>query len=51
MADTTIKMSRSDALTVVKRSIELGKLDNALAIIDSLINQEKEIEKEDGSNG
>ena len=43
---TTVSMKRSDALVIVKRSIEVGKLDNAIAILDSLIEQEKEIEKD-----
>lgn len=46
MAETTIKMTRSDALQVIKRSIELGKLENAMAILDSMIEQEKEREND-----
>ncbi len=41
MGDTTIQMKRSDALELIKRSIELGKLENAIAILDSIIEQEK----------
>lgn len=47
MGQTTIQMKRSDALMVVKRSLELGKIENALAILNSLIEQEEELEKDE----
>ena len=45
----TIDMKLSEALTVVKRSIEMKNLENALAILESIIEQQKEIEKKEES--
>lgn len=42
-----IKMTRSQALEWVKLGIEKGQYGNAIGILDSLIAQEKEYEKQE----
>lgn len=44
---TEIKMTRSQALEWVKLAIEKGQYNNALGILDELITQEKEYEKQE----